>query len=117
MSTSRRPPRPSEATAITSSYPTEVSPTSGSLLYTADEAAALLQIRPSWLRKQAAARQIPCTFLGRHLRFSPADLAAIIAAHTRPAAGHTPRRPTRPRRDDLPPGPSGASIGTPDDHQ
>jgi excisionase family DNA binding protein len=50
------------------------------LLYTADQAAALLQVSPSWLRKKATARAIPCTFIGKHLRFSPTDLAMIIAA-------------------------------------
>ena len=50
------------------------------LLHTAEQAAALLQVSPSWLRKKATARAIPCTFLGKHLRFSADDLAAIIAA-------------------------------------
>jgi excisionase family DNA binding protein len=56
------------------------------LLYTADQAAALLQVSPSWLRKKATARAIPCTFIGKHLRFSPTDLAMIIAtgAYTPP---------------------------------
>jgi excisionase family DNA binding protein len=55
------------------------------LLYTADQAAALLQISPSWLRKKATARAIPCTFIGKHLRFSTNDLALIITA-----GAHTP---------------------------
>jgi len=54
-------------------------------LYTADQAAALLQISPSWLRKKASGRQVPCTFVGRYLRFSAADLDQIIRAGTRPA--------------------------------
>jgi excisionase family DNA binding protein len=49
-------------------------------LYTAEQAAALLQVSPSWLRKKATARAIPCTFIGKHLRFSVTDLSAIIAA-------------------------------------
>ena len=48
------------------------------LLYTVEEAARLLRVRPSWLRKKAAARAVPCTFLGKHLRFSRADLDAVI---------------------------------------
>jgi excisionase family DNA binding protein len=48
------------------------------LLYTVDQAAALLQVRPSWLRRKAAARAVQCTFLGKHLRFSRTDLDAII---------------------------------------
>ncbi len=40
----------------------------------------MLQVRESWLRKKASARVIPCTFIGKHLRFSDQDVAAIIAA-------------------------------------
>jgi excisionase family DNA binding protein len=65
------------------------------LLYTPAEAAAVLRVRESWLRRRAAARQIPCTFLGRHLRFSPADLAAIVADHAEPAGGRRRRRGRR----------------------
>lgn len=50
------------------------------LLYTAAQAAALLRVSPSWLRKKATARTIPCTFIGKHLRFSANDLASIIAS-------------------------------------
>jgi excisionase family DNA binding protein len=53
------------------------------MLYTAEQAAELLQIKASWLRKKATARAVPCTFVGKHLRFSPADLAAIVAAGAR----------------------------------
>ena len=49
-------------------------------LYTPAEAADMLQVRESWLRKKASARAIPCTFIGKHLRFSDQDIAAIIAA-------------------------------------
>ncbi|WP_256529347.1 helix-turn-helix domain-containing protein [Actinoallomurus rhizosphaericola] len=50
------------------------------LVYTPEGAARLLGVKPSWLRRKAAARAIPCTFLGKHLRFSRADLEAIVAA-------------------------------------
>jgi excisionase family DNA binding protein len=53
---------------------------SAPLLYTAEQAAALLQVSPSWLRKKATARTIPCTFVGKHLRFSRNDLDMIITA-------------------------------------
>jgi excisionase family DNA binding protein len=69
----------------------DTSSPAGPLLYTPAEAAQLLKIRESWLRKKAAARQVPCTFLGKHLRFSPTDLTAIIAAAAQPA-GRRPRR-------------------------
>ena len=53
-------------------------------LCTPAEAAQLLAVRESWLRRKAAARAIPCTFLGKHLRFSRADPAAILAAAAQP---------------------------------
>jgi excisionase family DNA binding protein len=84
---SRRPdptPRPNPPT-------TDASHHGGQLLYTPGEAADVLRVRESWLRRKAATRQIPCTFLGKHLRFSAADLAAIVAAAAQPPA-------TRPRR-------------------
>jgi excisionase family DNA binding protein len=73
------------------------------LLHTVEEAAALLRVRPSWLRKKAAARAVPCTFLGKHLRFSRTDLDAIIAGGSqqtpaprqRAAAVTAGRRPAR----------------------
>jgi excisionase family DNA binding protein len=73
------------------------------LLYTPSEAAERLRVRESWLRKKAAARAIPCTFLGKHLRFSNKDLAAIVVASAQPATGRRPRRTSRstPRGPDL----------------
>jgi excisionase family DNA binding protein len=53
-------------------------------LYTPRAAAELLAVRESWLRRKAAARAVPCTFLGRHLRFSHADLEAIAQAAAHP---------------------------------
>ncbi|WP_245931786.1 helix-turn-helix domain-containing protein [Actinokineospora auranticolor] len=50
------------------------------LLFTAEQAAAILQVRPSWLRRKAAARAIPCRYVGKHLRFSRDDIIAITAA-------------------------------------
>ncbi|MEU8158798.1 helix-turn-helix domain-containing protein [Micromonospora parva] len=79
-------------------------------LYTPAEAAARLRVPESWLRRRAGRRQIPCTFLGKHLRFSSADLAAIIAAGAQPPTG---RRATRRRRHstgDLPHPDSHGSI-------
>lgn len=54
------------------------------LLFTAEQAAELLQVRPSWLRRKAAARAVPCRFLGKHLRFSRADINAIAEASAQP---------------------------------
>ncbi|GAA2975990.1 helix-turn-helix domain-containing protein [Actinokineospora diospyrosa] len=50
------------------------------LLFTAEQAAAMLQVRPSWLRRKAAARAVPCRYVGKHLRFSHDDLIAIMSA-------------------------------------
>lgn len=47
------------------------------MLFTAEQAAVILQVRPSWLRRKAAARAVPCRFVGKHLRFARADLEAI----------------------------------------
>ncbi|BCB83660.1 helix-turn-helix domain-containing protein [Phytohabitans suffuscus] len=66
------------------------------LLYTVQQAAELLQVPISWLRKKAAARAIPCTFVGKHLRFSHADLDAIVASGAQTPAAR-PRR-SAPRR-------------------
>ncbi|MEU5675297.1 helix-turn-helix domain-containing protein, partial [Micromonospora sp. NPDC047753] len=76
------------------------------------EAAVLLRVPESWLRRRAGRRQIPRTFLGKHLRFSADDLTAIIAAASQPAAARrrTPRPPHR--TGDLPPPGSHASITT-----
>jgi excisionase family DNA binding protein len=57
-------------------------------LYTAEQAANLLQVSASWLRKNATARKVPCTFVGRYLRFTAADLAAIVHAGARPASSN-----------------------------
>jgi excisionase family DNA binding protein len=52
-------------------------------LHTTAEAAEILKIRESWLRAKAAARVIPCTFIGKHLRFSDDDIAQIMAEGAR----------------------------------
>ncbi|MGW5054971.1 helix-turn-helix domain-containing protein [Actinokineospora sp. NPDC004072] len=60
----------------------------GLVLLTAEQAAARLQLRPSWLRRKAAARVIPCRYVGKHLRFTPEDLTAIATQYA-----HTPAEP------------------------
>ncbi|MGC9667678.1 helix-turn-helix domain-containing protein [Planosporangium sp. 12N6] len=113
----RRLPRPAAQRPVEA--PASTTPSSAGdgnqLLYTPAEAAARLRIRESWLRRKAAARQIPCTFLGKHLRFSVADLTAIVAQHGQAPTGRRPRRrasrstvrdrdlPTRPMRSVDPP--------------
>ena len=51
-----------------------------SQLHTVAEAAGILKVRESWLKTKAAARLIPCTFVGKHLRFSDDDIAEIMKA-------------------------------------
>jgi excisionase family DNA binding protein len=106
--------------AGTERRPTASSAGEAVLLYTPAEAARLLRVRESWLRKKAAARQVPCTFLGKHLRFSPADLTAIVTASARPATGRRrrARSVTTVRDRDLPP-PADRSVHPPDrdDHR
>lgn len=58
---------------------------SAQLLHTPKQAARILTIPESWLRRKAGLRSIPCTFVGKHLRFSDADLRAIVRDGTRPA--------------------------------
>ncbi|WP_222598528.1 helix-turn-helix domain-containing protein [Lentzea tibetensis] len=63
------------------------------VLYTPEQAAKMLQVRPSWLRRRAAARTVPCRFLGKHLRFAKQDIEEIAAAG-RQSARNLPE-PTR----------------------
>ncbi|MFE9246444.1 helix-turn-helix domain-containing protein [Nocardiopsis sp. NPDC006938] len=64
-------------------------------LFTPAQAAEKLKVPESWLRKKATARQVPFTFIGKHLRFSAQDLAQIIHDGRRePLTGPS----SRPRR-------------------
>jgi hypothetical protein len=78
------------------------------LLFTAADAADMLRVPESWLRRRAARRLVPCTFLGKHLRFSRADLDQIVTDAARPVAtdqhGDSLTRP--PRRRGRPRGPA-----------
>lgn len=94
---------PSDTNQAQPFEPTLLGADADQLLYTPAEGAKLLRVRESWLRRKAAARVVPCTFLGRHLRFSRADLAAIVAGHAQPVGTgkHRRRRPSRRRDPDL----------------
>lgn len=75
------------------SSPGELAP-ARQLLITAAQAGRLLQVPASWLQKKAAAGEIPHHRIGRHLRFSENDLAAILHTGARPVdAGHPSNRP------------------------
>lgn len=107
-------PAPSKQDHLSSDADPAGRPRSDVLLYTPAEAAHQLQVRESWLRKKAAARQIPCTFLGKHLRFSPTDLTTIVAAAARPPVGRKPRRkPASTSRDRDLPTPPQQSVDAP----
>jgi excisionase family DNA binding protein len=49
-------------------------------LFTISEAAALLNVPDGWLRKKVSARDVPHTRLGKHVRFTPEHLRAVITA-------------------------------------
>lgn len=65
------------------------------LLHTPAQAARALSVRESWLRRMAGRQEIPCTFLGKHLRFSDADLLAIVRGGARAARGDAGRSASR----------------------
>jgi excisionase family DNA binding protein len=90
-----RPPTTTGTDMVVAPEPVEPVGGDRRLLCTPAEAAQLLAVPESWLRRKAAARVIPCTFLGKHLRFSAADLAAITRAGAQPPSSRT--RTTRPR--------------------
>jgi excisionase family DNA binding protein len=76
------------------------------LLLTPTQAAQLLQVPESWLRRRAARHLVPCTFLGKHLRFSRTNLEQILADATRPTTTNPhvwPGTDTAPRRQKRPP--------------
>ncbi|WP_189159781.1 helix-turn-helix domain-containing protein [Lentzea pudingi] len=59
------------------------------LLYTPAEAAEILAVKESWLRRQAGLRRVPSTRLGKHLRFSHANLEAIVESAQRTTCTRT----------------------------
>ncbi|MFI5591670.1 helix-turn-helix domain-containing protein [Amycolatopsis sp. NPDC051758] len=91
-----RAPEPSRHSEPTDSAAEEA----GRLLYTPAAAAERLTVGESWLRRKAGQRLIPCTFIGKHLRFSDEDLRAIVAAGSRGPRlrDQTPSRPGRRHR-------------------
>ncbi|WP_409463261.1 helix-turn-helix domain-containing protein [Amycolatopsis sp. GA6-003] len=62
------------------------------LVYTPKQSARRLTVPESWLRREAGERKIPCTFLGKHLRFSEADLHAIVVQHATAPVTHRKAR-------------------------
>jgi hypothetical protein len=70
------------------------------LLYTADEAALMLRVKPRWLKRQAAARKVPFTMLAGSYRFSARHLEEITRMHEKvpESAGSSEVRRQRPYR-------------------
>ena len=64
-------------------------------LHTVAEAAGILRVRESWLKTKAAARLIPCTLIGKHLRFSDDDITEIMRAGARQPVTSRERGPGR----------------------
>lgn len=49
------------------------------ILYSVTEAAAVLRVAPKWLYERTRKNAIPFRRLGKYVRFSDSDLAAIVA--------------------------------------
>lgn len=65
-------------------------PGGGPRVYTADEAAAILRCKPSWLKEQARLRAIPFTLIGGSYRWTAGHLNEILALRE-----HRPQAPAR----------------------
>jgi hypothetical protein len=63
-------------------------------LFTLAHAAELLAVPEAWLASKAGRREIPSTQIGKHLRFSVADITAIIREGARPALPASESSPT-----------------------
>jgi excisionase family DNA binding protein len=81
-------------------------------LHTAEEAALLLKVKKSWLERQAAARKIPFTMLGRSYRFSDRHLAEIVRINevTPVPVTRDLAPPPRSRRNPAHPGAAATAI-------
>lgn len=65
-------------------------------LYTYEQVAERLQVSVVWLRRQVSRRTVACVRLGRSVRFTEANVQALIAKHEVPII--QPRGGPRPRR-------------------
>lgn len=81
-----RPPEPVHPQTTPTEASDDSTPTTQRRLklHTPTEAADILAVRESWLRRKASQRLVPCTFVGKHLRFSDSNLAAITEAGQQP---------------------------------
>ena len=89
--TPREPDEPAASPTAQHCCPSRCASGHGRLLHTAEQAGQLLEVPANWLQRAAADGRIPATYIGKYLRFSNADLEAIINAAHRPA---DPRQPS-----------------------
>jgi excisionase family DNA binding protein len=54
-------------------------------LITVEELAAYLAVSVAWVRKGVLERTLPCTKIGRHVRFTPEQVEHIVRSGERPA--------------------------------
>ncbi len=54
-------------------------------LLTVEQVAVELGVPASWIRRRVASRTVTCTRLGRHVRFTRAQVQAIVAVAEQPA--------------------------------
>ncbi|HEU0130946.1 MAG TPA: helix-turn-helix domain-containing protein [Mycobacteriales bacterium] len=74
----------------------------GRPLFTIAEAAAYLNIPTTTLRDKVTRRAVPFTRIGRHVRFTPDHIAAIIAAGETTVLPPPPQRASRRRHRSAP---------------
>lgn len=67
--------------------PNPTSQQATSVLLTANEAAAYLNVPVRWVSEAARLRRMRCTRIGKHLRFRVEHLDELIAAGEQPLAG------------------------------
>lgn len=66
-------------------------------LRTFTEAAEYLNVPESWLREKVARRKVPHTRLGKHVRFTTADLADIVRQGHQSTVSNTRAAKSTPR--------------------
>ena len=62
------------------------------LTYSVAQAAAKLDVSADMVYQRVAAREWPCTRMGRKIRFTPAQMTEILRLCEQPAVTRTPRR-------------------------
>ena len=85
MTIHERPARPVPVVAAIRSRDQRGGESVGAELLTVEQAAAVLAVPTSWLKQRVSARSVPCTRLGRHIRFTRDQLVAIVTASEQPA--------------------------------